>query len=390
MQNIQIDGIFTYIDNIKKLKLGDTIKLIPNPKNRLNKDAIGAYTLDLKKIGYIPFNKSQIDINLKYNVSHISLNSFKPLLLITVCFPNENIIITKPIIENQIQNKNEKLRESLEHFSKYLLNNKVEFEILKIIYNDDNFIDLSIDDNIFYTVTKKYYDLNIFKYDEFYKYKLIPTCIYEPFKIHRLENYIKKKYKKIHINKKFNNEISINILNCNEIIINKVIFNDNNNNDKTVINITTDNNNILISNAIYKDYNILKKDNIFINDFKYVLLYSITQHEYYNYNIINNYDKINIYLDINEFLILYPNIKLGGLCYNHKYKLYCYIDLYDDDNIIEILFNDLTNNLFIYLIIKLIIFNKSTINIYNPLKGSILKYTLENKEDILKFFNLYY
>lgn len=392
MQNIQIDGIFTYIDNIKKLKLGDTIKLIPNPKNRLNKDAIGAYTLDLKKIGYVPFNKSQIDINLKYNVSHISLNSFKPLLLITVCFPNENIIITKPIIENNNNNNNKYLKESLEHFSKYLLNNKVEFEILKIIYNDDNFIDLSIDDNIFYTVTKKYYDLNIFKYDEFYKYKLIPTCIYEPFKIHRLENYIKKKYKKIHINKKFNNEISINILNCNEIIINKIIFNnDNNDNNNTIINITTDNNNhILISNAIYKDYNILKKDNIFINDLKHILLYSITQHEYYNYNIINNYDKNHLYLDINEFLILYPNIKLGGLCYNHKYKLYCDIDLYDDDNIIEILFNDLTNNLFINLIIKLIIFNKSTINIYNPFKGSILKYTLENKEDILKIFNLYY
>ena len=75
---------------------------------------------------------------------------------------------------------------------------------------------------------------------------------------------------------------------------------------------------------------------------------------------------------------------------NHKYKLYCDIDLYDDDNIIEILFNDLTNNLFINLIIKLIIFNKSTIHIYNPLKGNIIKYTLENKEEIINIFNLYY
>jgi hypothetical protein len=413
MQNIQIDGIFTYIDNIKKLKLGDTIKLIPNPKNRLNKDAIGAYTLDLKKIGYIPFNKSQIDINLIYNISHISLNNFKPLLLISVCFPNENIIVTKPIIlnnNNNNNNNNEYIKDSLEHFSKYLLNNKIEFEILKIIYNDENFIDLSIDNNIFYTVTKKYYDLNIFKYDEFYKYKLIPTCIYEPYKIHRLENYIKKKYKKIHINKKFNDYISINILNCNEILVNKFIFKndiniiENNELDNIIINITTENsNNILLSyininNKEIDFYSFLKKNysnnNKLLNDIKYILLYTITNHEYYNFNIIknnNNYNcKYYLNLDLNDFYNLYPNIKLGGICYNHKYKLYCNIDLYDDDNIIEILFNDLTNILFINLIIKLIIFNKKIINIYNPFKGCIMKYTLENKEDIINIFNLYY
>ena len=406
MQSIQIDGIFTYIDNIKKLKLGDTIKLKPNPKNRLNKNAIGAYTTDFKKIGYIPFNKSQIDINLNYTVSTISLNSFKPLLIISVCFSNENIIITKPISLNN--NKNDELKESLEHFSKYLINNKIEFEILKIIYNDDDFIDLLIDNNIFYTVTRKYYDLNIFKYDEFFKFKLIPTCIYEPFKIHRLENYIKKKYKKIYINKKFNNSISINIIDCDEIIINKIIFknNNNNNNNNTIINIITENNNnILISdinintNIIYKEtdfYNIVKENNEYkniFNDLKYILLYSITNHEYYNNNILKNNDinySYSLFLDLNNFIKLYPNIKLGGLCYNHKYKLYCDIDLYDDDNIIEILFNDLTNNLFINLIIKLIIFNKSTIHIYNPLKGNIIKYTLENKEEIINIFNLYY
>jgi hypothetical protein len=400
MQSIQIDGIFTYIDNIKKLKLGDTIKLKPNPKNRLNKNAIGAYTTDFKKIGYIPFNKSQIDINLNYTVTTISLNSFKPLLLISVCFPNENIIIIKPTYLNN--NKNDELIELLEHFSKYLINNKIEFELLKIIYNDENFIDLLIDNNIFYTVTKKYYDLNIFKYDEFYKYKLIPTCIYEPFKIHRLEIYIKKKYKKIYINKKFNNSISIDILNCEEIIINKIIFKNNilNNNSDIIINIINeDKNNILISNIkinndiIYKEtdfYKILKE----YNDIKYILLYSITNHEYYNNNIINNNNNINykycLFLDINNFIKLYSNLKLGGLCYNHKYKLYCDIDLYDDDNIIEIIFNDLTNNLFINLIIKLIIFNKSTIHIYNPLKGIIMKYKLENKEEIINIFNLYY
>ena len=42
MLQIEINGIFTFIDNIKTLKLGDPIKLLPNPKNKINKDAIGA------------------------------------------------------------------------------------------------------------------------------------------------------------------------------------------------------------------------------------------------------------------------------------------------------------------------------------------------------------
>lgn len=402
MQSIQIDGIFTYIDNIKQLKLGDTIILKPNPKNRLNKNAIGAYTTDFKKIGYIPFNKSQIDIKLKYTVSTISLNSFKPLLLISVCFPNENIIITKPIYLNN--NINDELIKSLEHFNKYLINNKIEFETLKIIYNDENFIDLSIDDNIFYTVTRNYYDLNIFKYDEFFNFKLIPTCIYEPFKIHRLEIYIKKKYKKIHINKQFYNSISTDLLNYEEIMVNKIILKNNilNNNNNIIINIINENNNnILISNIninnniIYKEidfYKLLKENEY--DELKYILLYSITNHEYYDHNIIKNDNNINykysLFLDLNNFIKLYPDIKLGGLCYNHKYKLYCNIDLYDDDNIIEIIFNDINNNSLINLIIKLIIFNKSNIHIYNPLKGNIIKYSLKNKEEIINIFNLYY
>ena len=47
MQYIQIDGTFTYAQNIKELKIGDIIKLRINPSNRINKDAIGAYTLTL-------------------------------------------------------------------------------------------------------------------------------------------------------------------------------------------------------------------------------------------------------------------------------------------------------------------------------------------------------
>ena len=58
MLHIQIDGTFTYNDNIKELRLGDDIKLLANPNNKFNPEAIGAYTLENKKIGYIPFTKN--------------------------------------------------------------------------------------------------------------------------------------------------------------------------------------------------------------------------------------------------------------------------------------------------------------------------------------------
>ena len=73
MQYIQIDGTFTYAQNIKELKIGDTIKLRINSSNRINKDAIGAYTLSGSKIGYVPFKSNQIDIKAKYKVTKINL-----------------------------------------------------------------------------------------------------------------------------------------------------------------------------------------------------------------------------------------------------------------------------------------------------------------------------
>ena len=74
MQNIQIDGIYTYIDNIRNLKLGEKIKLLPNFNNQHNSNAIGAYTLNNKKIGYIPFKINQIDINLTYTDKNKFIN----------------------------------------------------------------------------------------------------------------------------------------------------------------------------------------------------------------------------------------------------------------------------------------------------------------------------
>ena len=72
--------------------------------------------------------------------------------------------------------------------------------------------------------------------------------------------------------------------------------------------------------------------------------------------------------------------------YNHKYKLYCTIDLYDDNNIIEIAnINEISETYLIELLIKLIISEKQIINIYNPITGILfyLNISTEIKDIII-------
>jgi hypothetical protein len=210
MFNIQIDGTFTYSDNVKQLKLGDTIKLLPNENNRINSKAIAAYTLDNKKIGYIPFTKNQIDINSKYKVTKIQLLQNNPLLVISKEINSNNII---KIYEHKLDNIiNNNISDDIKTFQQFLKREGHDIKYIKILYSDINFIDILIktehEEIIFYTVTKKYYDENIFIYDEFYNLGLIPKNIFQPFQIHRLEEYIKKKYKLVDKLKNYKSKIN--------------------------------------------------------------------------------------------------------------------------------------------------------------------------------------
>ena len=97
MQTIQITGTTTYAENIKDLKIGDRVKLIKNPNNKISADAVGVYTFDgSKKVGYIPFKDSQIDIKLKYTVLKINLILHPPLLLLSFEFEPSNFIQVEP------------------------------------------------------------------------------------------------------------------------------------------------------------------------------------------------------------------------------------------------------------------------------------------------------
>jgi len=348
MQNIQIDGLYTYINNVKNLKLGDKIKLLPNFNNRINSNAIGAYTLNNLKIGYIPFKINQIDINLIYTVTKINLSMSNPLLLISCVFDLTNFIF----VENDYLKKNKICKNNIDntellHFKKYLERSNNKIDDIYISYCDDNYININIIceniNNIFYTVTKKYYEENIFKYDEFYKYKLISHSIYQPFIIHRLECYIKKNYKYIDSLIK-NNKKKFNNLNYN--------------------------------------FDIIQLTPIDTNNYDYIKLLIYNK---INSNILNNTDIIvDDSIDFSNFINLYDNLKLGTLCYNHDMKIYCYIDLYNNLNIIDIIDSDINLDINIY-IIKAIIANKKNINLYNPFTGKIFKFELN--EIIIEEYN---
>ena len=83
----------------------------------------------------------------------------------------------------------------------------------------------------------------------------------------------------------------------------------------------------------------------------------------------------------------FPGIKLGGLGYNHTKKLYCNIDLYNEDCIIDVVLEDvkITYELYLISMIKLLITNKKIANIYNLTNGRLL--ILNGNENNMKIID---
>lgn len=354
MQSIQLTGTFTYGNNIRNLKIGDIIRLERNPNNKINSESIGAYTLNGIKIGYVPFTDSQINIKSKYSILKINLLSQPPLVLLSYNFESSNFIPVEPLCIQELRNTDTiEINNDIKIFMKYLQASNIEYENLGITYQDENYINLLMDDNIFYTVTRNYYEKNIFKYDEFYKYKLIPKCIFQQFQIHRLEIYLKRNYKSI------------------DLLLNKKIKFDNFEFLETKVETINDK----ILNDLSKD-----QQNNFI---KLIVQYNIEKNEYYNpglyFNLITGLN-IEINYNLEKLKNNFKDLKIGGICYNHNYKRYCYIDLYNDDNIIDISTKNINKEFITELLIKLIISNKNIINIFNPITGIL--YTHEICESI--------
>lgn len=199
MQSFQIVGTNSFFENIRELKLNDTILLIPNPDNKQNPKSVGLYTSTMKKIGYLPFNIDQIKyINIPCKITKLNLIQGNTIIIISRIIPSDDFVLS---IENNsnIILDNTGLTKELTAFKKFLERNKNQIHLIGITFMDEDFIDIYIQTNNsgvkFRTVTKSYYDKYIIKYDEFYKIGLIQNSIYEPFKIHSLDSYIKKNYK---------------------------------------------------------------------------------------------------------------------------------------------------------------------------------------------------
>lgn len=397
MQSIQIDGTFTYAENIKTLKIGDQIKLVKNPNNRINSEAIGAYTISGLKIGYVPFKSNQIDINAKYTITKMKLSLGNPVLLISRVFDNFDVIMTEPDFVKQIKYKtkpipinNPDLNQDLKNFGIFLKKSGVNVLSLSICHLDNNFINLNIEtidgQILFYLVSKHFYELNVFKYDEFYKFGLIPKFIYQPFQIHRLEVYLERKYKSLNYFRKkikFNSIIDSGLFDLNpDFSNNNYGFEKIQNNNLILFPGSPGVTKVPLLEKLEKDDPQLDfNDHIKINWIKLYLMNKLGN-KYANpseYLMLNSLDKLNINLyqlddSLNELYNIFPNLKSGGIAYNHELSAYCSIDLFGDIELIEIS-NDLTisKEKLIDLIICLVITQKQIINIYNPISGTILR-----------------
>jgi hypothetical protein len=201
-QQLQLDGIFTFSDNVIELELGDTVILKIN-NSTISKEAVAAFAQkNGKKLGYVPYKKEQINMNAKYKVTKILLNKINPQVLIAIEYEPVNHIIIQPRTNsNKLLKIDSELRQEINSFKKFLQVSGYKVLNIGITFMDENYIDLLVqtetETTTFYTVTREYYEKNIFLYEELFYRKMIPYALYKKWMIHRPEEYIYKNYKNI-------------------------------------------------------------------------------------------------------------------------------------------------------------------------------------------------
>jgi len=344
MPNYKILGIYSYADNLKKVKINDSVILKNEKFNIKSENAIGVYTIDNKKLGYLPIEKSLETQYFKnsYQISKISLNSDYPILEINRYYSPIGYIenVEYPYIkeikyEMKLVKPHEKTEKALIGLINYFKTKKIKIKKLGITYQDEFYINIIIETSkgrdFYYTVTNEYFNLNSDKYDELFENELIDNTFYRDFLFHRLECYFESNYERIEHN----------------------IYNFSIDNIKT--NIIHEETNIDSLKAIlYLRYLIDNNDE-----------YIIKKYNIIDTNIIN---KIKIIYD------LYLNINLGKFYYDHNLKLYEYIKFLSDDYLIDIVDLDEKNNYqekINNIIMKAKLCCKDNICVYNPSKGII-------------------
>ena len=370
MPKYKLLGIYSFADNLKKININDQVILKSEKFNIKSKNAIGVYTINNDKLGYLPIeNKNEINsFNNAYKISYLILNSEYPLVEISRYYPETNYLenieypYEKKIKYNYtlitITNELKKAIISLEN---YLKTKKIKVKETAVIYCDDNYINLLIEVSKgfeqFECITLNYFKKNIDKYEELNENKLIDNTFFRELLFYRLEFYFEKNYKSP---LKFCQITNNNLLNYVNTIIEEQVHEE-----------------LELSN-VFKNSKIKKIDPMLIiklylrylfhNNSEYLLKHinTILDETYIDVdeaikNLIPNY-KI-----IKEIIIKY-NLQHGKFVYDHKYEMYEYIDFINESSVLVV--SDEFNINYLYCAL---LTNKNNLIIYNPLTGIFLK-----------------
>jgi hypothetical protein len=373
MPSYKILGIYSFADNLKKMQINDKIILKNEQYNIKSKNAIGVYSTDDKKLGYLPNEKSEEikNFNTSYKISKLSLNQDYPIFEITREFPNTNFLLNVEYpFEKKIKYEyilvpiSKELEKSVIGLEKYLLTKRLKVKRSAVIYCDENYVNILIEISKgyeqFQAVTLKYFKDNNEKFEELYENGLIENGFFRELLVYRSECYFEKNYNLVLNSPKINNVNLLKlILNLEEEIIHEPLEN------KKI--------DIILLVKIYiryllteNNYYLLKYGNTFLSkpldDVKKIMKELLPNYKILK-NVLNNY-----------------NLELGNFCYNHKLKLYDYIDFTNIDTVFIVANSFQTNYLY-----NSYLTNRNNIIVYNPIEGKIFKI----KDIDLELFNHY-
>ena len=388
MPNYKVLGILSFADNVKKMSINDPVILRKESFNVISKNAIAVYSIDNKKLGYLPSeNELEItDFKNAYKISNLVINKF-PILEINRFYPQINVIdnIEYPF-EKKIKydyilvNISNELKNNIICLEKFLKKKNITVKRTAIIYTDVNFINILIETTKgikkFETITLKYFKDNIDRYEELYENGFINNTFYKNLFFYRLECYYESNYLSILEYPLITNKFLLNyIQNIVEEKVHDRLEIYNNKEIEMYINNTFeihDNKiNIILVVKLYLRY-LLNGDAYFL--LKYLNLFFVVKYievkDVLN-QIITNYKVL-------EDVMINYGCKLGNFAYDHKLKIHNYIDFINNDTVFviakEFNINHIYNN---YLS------NKENLVIYNPIEGKIFKISSIN----LKYFN---
>lgn len=363
MPSYKILGIYSFADNLKKMQLNDKIFLKSDQFNVKSKNAIGVYSLDNKKLGYLPNeNFDEIkNFNSSYKISKLTLNQDYPLLEISRDFP---IINSLDNVEYPFEKKikyeyilvpiSKELNNSIIGLEKYLLTKRIKVKRTAVIYCDDNHINILIEIpkgvEQFQTVTLKYFKDNIDKFEELFENELIENTFFRELLIYRLECYFENNYDSVLQSPKIlNSNLLKLILTLEEEVVHEPL------------DIEYKKLDVILLVKLYFRYLLTENSYYLIRYANTLLLKPLDDLKKIMKKLLPNY-KI-----LNKFLIDY-NLELGKFSYDHKLKIYDYIDFVNNDTVFILSTEFQTNYLYhSYLT------SKRNIIIYNPIEGKLLK-----------------